>query len=206
MLREIAFEARKMGMANFHELSFARGPDFDDYTCGHCGRMVSGFIIAYRNSDYWLMCPLCDCGTVLNKSYSLGYQCPSPSYGPDLEGLPDRIDEAYQEVRRSMSARAYNGAELLCRRILMHIAVDKGANEGESFVSYIDHIESQGFITPPMKPWVDLIRQHGNDATHTLDEPDEERARHTVGFTAELLRIVYTMDHQAKKVQKGGTP
>jgi DNA-directed RNA polymerase subunit RPC12/RpoP len=193
-------------MANFDELSYPRPADYADYTCGHCGRRVGGFIIAHRNYDYWLMCPHCDAGTIVNTSYTYSFQYPQIPYGPDLEGLPERIEEAYNEVRRSMSARAFVGAELLCRRILMHVAVDKGATEGETFVSYIDHIENQGFITPPMKPWVDLIRQHGNEATHTLDEPDEERAKHTVDFTAELLRIVYTMDHQAKKVQKGGTP
>ena len=50
-------------------------------------------------------------------------------------------------------------------------------------------------ITPPMKGWVDLIRQHGNKATHSLESPDKKRAESTLMFTAELLRLIYEMEH-----------
>jgi Domain of unknown function (DUF4145) len=62
---------------------------------------------------------------------------------------------------------------------------------------YLGALESAGYITPPMKRWVDLIRKHGNDSTHKLESPDNARAESTVMFTAELLRIIYEMDHMA---------
>lgn len=96
-----------------------------------------------------------------------------------------------------MSINAFTAAELICRKILMHVAVDKGAKEGEPFNAYLGALESQGYITPPMKKWVDLIRKHGNDSTHKLESPDKARAESTVMFTAELLRIIYEMDHMA---------
>ncbi len=87
-------------------------------------------------------------------------------------------------------------------KILIHIAVDKGAKEGENFTAYLSFIESQGYITTPMKGWVGLIRQHGNDATHRLANPDKARAESTVMFTAELLRLVYEMEYIAKNYAK----
>lgn len=81
----------------------------------------------------------------------------------------------------------------------MHVAVDKGAKEGDSFASYLSFLETAGFVTPPMKGWVDLIRQHGNNATHKLPASDRGRAESTVMFTAELLRIVYEMEFMASK-------
>lgn len=75
----------------------------------------------------------------------------------------------------------------------MHVAVDKGANEGETFASYIDHLQQQGYVTPPMESWVALIKQHGNLANHRLDPPDRKRTEGTLLFTTQLLRSVYEM-------------
>ncbi|EEF78683.1 hypothetical protein MDMS009_2856 [Methylophaga thiooxydans DMS010] len=36
-----------------------------------------------------------------------------------------------------MEVNAYTAAELICRKILMHVAADKGADEGKSFAAYL---------------------------------------------------------------------
>lgn len=176
-----------------------------DYTCGHCGRDVVGFRIATTPYSEWLLCPKCSCGSVYVCDPlfdDTGTFYPSVEYGLHVDGLPLDIDRAYEEARRATSASAYIGTEVLCRNILMHVAVEKGAEEGESFASYIQFLEDQGYLSPDMKKWVDLIRQHGNTATHTIDPPDAERAKITLAFTAELLRVVYEMDYLAKKIRK----
>ena len=98
-----------------------------------------------------------------------------------------------------MSVSAYTAAELMCRKILMHVAVDKGAKAGLHFVTYIKYLEDQGYSTPPMKKWVELIKNHGNEATHEIAETDVERAEGTIMFTAELLRLTYEMEYLAGK-------
>jgi hypothetical protein len=98
-----------------------------------------------------------------------------------------------------MSAGAFTACELVCRKILMHVAVEKGAKEGASFSSYLKHLEGAGYVTPPMKKWVGLIRAHGNESTHRLPAPDQNRAESTLMFTAELLRLVYEMESLAEK-------
>jgi hypothetical protein len=131
--------------------------------------------------------------------YTRGEIFPGVVFGPSLGGLPKDVEQAYEEARACMSINAFTATELICRKILMHVAVDKGAKEGESFNAYLGALESQEYITPPMKRWVDLIRKHGNDSTHKLEPPDKARAESTVMFTAELLRIIYEMDHMASK-------
>jgi Domain of unknown function (DUF4145) len=98
-----------------------------------------------------------------------------------------------------MGVGAFTAAELVCRKILMHVAADKGAKTGEPFAAYLDFLEKAGYVTPPMKGWVDLIRKHGNLATHELPAPDRKQAESTVMFTAELLRLVYEMEHMARR-------
>lgn len=166
------------------------------YTCGHCGRDVSGAVVSYSSNVQWLLCPTCKDGSVRASDYNV---YPSVPFGPNIEGLPKEVQEAYYEARRCMSVNAFTSCELICRKILMHVAVGKGAKEGDTFSNYLLHLEGQGFITPPMKHWVCLIREHGNKATHLIESPDKKRAESTLMFTAELLRLIYEMEHMSKQ-------
>jgi hypothetical protein len=144
----------------------------------------------------WVQCPNCANGSVVDPEDRVH---PSVRIGPDVIGLPPDVSAAYDEARDTMSVNAFTACELVCRKILMHIAVEKGANEGESFVSYINYLEAQGYVTPPMKGWVDQIRTIGNSATHELSAPQRARAESVIMFTAELLRLVYEMDALTQK-------
>ena len=174
------------------------------YVCGHCGKSVAGAVIASYNTNriHWLLCPGCEKGSVRNNNEVI----PGVKFGPEISGLPSVVKEAYEESRQCMSVNAFVAAELLCRKLLMHVAVDKGAKEGETFAAYLTYLEDHGYITPPMKSWVDLIRQHGNAATHELETPSKNRAEGTVMLTAELLRVIYEMEHMASKYVKPESP
>ena len=144
------------------------------YVCGHCKKSVSGLVAASFDKPEgpikWLLCPSCVDGSVLTKN---GVLYPFESFGPELQGVPPETNEAYNEARRCFSVNAYNACELLCRKILMHIAVDKGAKAGDKFENYITYLENEGYVTPPMRAWVDLIRKHGNEATHQPSSRDK---------------------------------
>lgn len=177
------------------------------YRCPHCEEAVSGAVIAQVNqstepSVSWLRCTACGKGAVLQDDAVQ----PSGKAGEAVEGLPPEVQSAYDEARASASAGAYTACELMCRKILMHVAVDKGAKEGEPFASYVDYLIAQGYLTPPMKPWADLIQQHANIATHKIPPSDKNRAFGTLSFTAQLLRLVYEMDHKVAQFMTPPTP
>src|SRR5690606_32458313 len=113
----------------------------------------------------WLQCSNCHDASVQVDSGAL---FPGVAFGPKIEGLPKDVSVAYDEARRCLSVSALTAAEGMCRKILMHVAVDKGAKEGDTFASYIDYLGQQGYVTPPMKNWVTLIKDHGNEANHKL--------------------------------------
>ena len=173
------------------------------YTCGHCGSKVSGAVLASAknatNSGIavrWLQCSVCHKGSVALRD---GTVYPGVAFGPAIDGLPDDVSAAYEEARRCLSVNADTAAETVCRKILMHIAVDKGAKQGAPFASYIDFLEKAGYVTPPMRDWVKLIKDHGNEANHKLPPPERQRAEGTVLFTAQLLRTVYEMGFLANQ-------
>jgi DNA-directed RNA polymerase subunit RPC12/RpoP len=170
------------------------------FRCATCGRDVSGAVVARTKSGVntvrWLQCPNCGDGAVQRIN---GNIYPGVAFGVKLEGLPAEVEVAYTEARNCMVVDAYGACELLCRKILMCVAVEKGAKEGESFSSYLTYLGKKGFITDAMMGWVEIIKEHGNKATHKIEKVDKGRAESTIMFTAELLRIVYEMEFMAKK-------
>lgn len=169
------------------------------FTCGYCQTKVNGQVVATSQSIKWLLCTSCGNGSVFTND---GILFPPQLTGPIVEGLPTEISNAYDESRRCYSVNSYTSCELMCRKILMHVAVEKNAKEGDTFENYIKYLEGSGYVTPPMRGWVDLIRRHGNKSTHKLEAPDQKRAESTLMLTAELLKLIYEMEHKANQYAK----
>jgi len=170
------------------------------YKCARCERDIVGAVVAFAtyggDNVRWLQCPRCGDGAVQSID---GNIYPGVAFGVKLDGLPEDVELAYTEARNCMAVDAYGACELVCRKILMCVAVEKGAKEGESFSGYLTYLCEKGFITDAMMGWVEIIRENGNKATHEIEKVDKGRAESTIMFTAELLRIVYEMDFMAKK-------
>ena len=170
------------------------------YDCGHCGTTVMGWLVATAEPGWdrrWLLCPECGMGSVQNDRVMLPTR---PSF-PAIDGLPGGIRTLYDEAGASFDARAYTGCEMLCRKILMAAAVDKGADEGKKFVQYVDvyYLSSGGYITPPLKEMATTIKDIGNRAAHKIDESDLERSRRTLVFTRRILDITYGTEYDLDK-------
>ena len=173
------------------------------YDCGHCERSVAGILVARISSSsiQWLLCPSCGKGSVRHRNTIL----PSPLSIPKVDGLPPDISQAYDEARNSFSVKAYTGCEILCRKILMSVAVNKGAKKNQTFESYVDYLKNNGYITVSLKDMADTIRKNGNESTHEIRQPDSERSEYTLEFTAQVLRSVYEIAAKFSKYQTSQT-
>jgi hypothetical protein len=165
------------------------------YTCAYCGKGVEGIERASSGNGesklWWLQCPSCMGPTVRTRE---GVYHPAAPAGGHVPGLPDDVQRAWTEVRAAFSVGAYTASEMMCRKILMHIAVGKTPmTDGKNFVAYVDALDQAGFVTPGLKPAVDLIRQRGNTANHEIPASSPEAANTTLVVTEHLLRSVYEM-------------
>ena len=97
----------------------------------------------------------------------------------------------YNEARDCTGAGAYTACVLSCRKLLMHIAVEQGAETNKNFVYYIDYLESNNFLPPNGKTWVDHIRQKGNEANHEIKMMDINDAKDILTFIEMLLKFIY---------------
>jgi len=166
------------------------------YTCGFCGNKVAtkaGFA-AHTQGHFIYICPFCSKPTYFGPD-----QVPGVAYGDDIERLPDDIAKAYAEARRCMSVSAYTAATLICRKVLMHIAVAEGDTPGKSFAQYVEYLEAKGFVPPNGREWVDHIRKKGNEATHEIPEIAQRDAQELITFLAMLLTFIYEFPARLSK-------
>ncbi|OOH99210.1 hypothetical protein BIW15_23025 [Vibrio sp. SALL6] len=167
------------------------------WRCGYCGDKVSstkGLPIGEHGDGsgqviggIWI-CSNCHAPTFFSPNHG---KFPESSFGNAVSHVPEELYSLYKEARRCTSQNCYTAAVLLCRKILMNIAVELGAEAGKSFVTYINHLSVENYIPPNARHWVDHIRQKGNEANHEVHAMTVDDAKELVLFTEMLLKLVF---------------
>lgn len=174
----------------YNEMSPAR-----KFQCGYCSSTISsekGLRLGVYADGSGLIegkgiyiCPNCKGPTFFDLN---DVQHPGPLIGAELEHIPEDIKAIYEEARRCISVNANTGAVLLCRKLLMNIAVTLGADIDKSFAYYVQFMFDEGHITKKSLDWVDHIRKQGNSATHEIVIMTNEEAQLTLLFTEMILK------------------
>lgn len=171
------------------------------YKCYNCGSLVASEIgyghqehSARGSLEFIYICPHCHNPTY----FPVGNQIPSPLLGEEVDNLPDNVKQLYKEARKCTGAGAYTAAILACRKLLMHIAVEKGAKPGESFKKYVEYLAAKGYIPPDGKEWVDHIKDKGNEANHEIVLMSQEEAKDLITFLQMLLLFIYDFPNKVK--------
>lgn len=165
------------------------------YTCGYCGAETApdkGYVAATGAGNLQgriLICPRCRKPTFFTPD---GEQTPRPRPGRTVNGVTDEsVARIYEEARDAAGAAAYTGAVLLCRKILMNLAVRHGAKEKLTFEDYVDFLDQDHWVPPNGRAWVDQIRKQGNEATHQLSQKTKQEAEQMLTFVEMLLRFSF---------------
>ena len=126
-------------------------------------------------------------------------QTPGVSFGNPVNNVSDKaLQEIYEEARKATSAGCYTAAVLCCRKLLMHLAVAKGAKPNGTFKGYVEFLADNNHIPNDCKSWVDEIKDTGNEANHEVKMMKQEDAETLVSFCEMLLKIFYEFPAAAK--------
>ncbi len=174
------------------------------YICGYCGTDTSpnhGWAASGQggHSGYVLICTGCNRPSFIDIEVPNKTTTPAAKMGTEVKGLPQDVAHLYYEARQCTATGAFTSAVLTCRKILMHIAVEKGALIGQSFVDYVDYLAQNNYIPPNGKDWVDYIRTKSNEANHEINIMNSEDAEDLITFTEMLLRLVYEFKNRLPK-------
>ena len=175
------------------------------YRCGYCDSEVAGDrgYTTGNGRGYIAICPGCDKPTYL--AYQEGRrvsQSPAPGFGRSVAHLPDIVERLYDEARQCAKVSSYTAAVMVCRKLLMHIAVENGADEDKSFKYYVDWLEEKHYIPPNGKDVVEYIREKGNEANHEIVPMEKEDAEALIGFLELFMRFIYEVPKLSPKTQE----
>jgi DNA-directed RNA polymerase subunit RPC12/RpoP len=142
------------------------------YVCGYCGNALASEKAYYatsatRNGTVASIYICHHCSKPTFFEVDSGIQVPGSRIGDDVNGINDAaVLRLYEEARDAYAVNAFTASVLSCRKLLMHVAVSKGAMENQSFIEYVEFLSSKGYVPPDAKVWVDHIRTKGNEANH----------------------------------------
>jgi hypothetical protein len=130
---------------------------------------------------------------------------PGPAIGNVVKDIAESsVGDIYEEARRAASAGSYTAAVLCLRKLLMHVAISKGAKPGDTFIAYVEFLAANNYVPPDAKDWVDHIRKRGNEATHEITIMKKEDAEELLAFSEMLLKVIYEFPAAMKR--KYGPP
>lgn len=187
-----------------------------DHICGHCGRGVGGQVWAQKRDlvhsqelpvGYLTSCPICDRGTAhvrvgLNEIAAH----PSPIPGRHIEHLPPDVDRAYSSARRAVQARSFDGAAMVLRNLISHVAVDLGADRNKRYAFYVDWLNDEGHIPPDSDGLVQQLRRLGNETAHDLIDVEADDVLVALDIADLLLRFRYEAPGRVKARRGEETP
>lgn len=124
---------------------------------------------------------------------------PGVAFGRQVDHLPEAVGLAYTEARNCMAVNSFTAATLMCRKLLMNVAVLFGAPPIKSFAFYVDYLVDNGYVPTQGRSWVDHIRQGGNEAAHEIPPINRADAEEVLTFTEMLLQITFEYPAKAKK-------
>jgi hypothetical protein len=167
------------------------------WKCGYCGRDVGsdrGYQLLQTGQAgptyYIRMCGSCNAPTLFATD---GDYAPGALVGSPVEHLPPEIEALFHEARTAAAAGSHTAAVLVCRKILMHIAVDAGALPNQNFLEYVTYLGSKGFIPPQGQAWVNYIRTRGNEANHEIILMGADDSVGLISLVEMLLRFIYEL-------------
>src|SRR5439155_24570066 len=124
------------------------------YKCGYCGMNVSSekgysiFMSGNRNSQLGgvFICPECAGPTYFPPNEQR--QIPGSGFGNDVAHVPSALHALYNEARNCVANGDNTASVLVCRKMLMNIAVQQGAEQNLRFIEYVDYLSEKGFVPP----------------------------------------------------------
>ena len=152
------------------------------FICWNCGNLVASQY-GYRTNAFMshiYLCPHCNAPHIEDEG-RCQYPCALP--GRTIDKLPDEVQKVYEEARNCIAAGAYTAAVMVLRKILMNLAVEEGAREGDSFAHYVDYLCDNGFVHRRQQEQAKKIQRLGNDANHKIESRTKDDAM-------ELLNLV----------------
>lgn len=170
---------------------------FEQLKCAECGALQHLVVGRTAAADrFWLRCVNCKAPSVVDR----GRVWPGTRALSAPLGVTGIELDVWNEVRDCLAVGANTAAVMLARKLLLHIAVAQGLPEknekgwAPTFAEAVSHLENADIITKRMVPWVERIKDVGNEANHEITPISASVALDVATFMEQLLKLAYEME------------
>lgn len=118
-----------------------------------------------------------------------------PDDWPGDRDVPASVSGPYREAQECLAAGNCTAAAMLCRKLIMNLAVDHGGEGGRSYAKYVEWLAEKGYITGPIRERIEFVRRCGSDANHEPGPVGKKRAIAAFLLATELMRRLYELEH-----------
>ena len=181
---------------NWHNLEHLPSEQFVCWNCGNqvaSSRGYQAMIGGYIKPGIYI-CPHCKAPHIIDVNKC---EIPSALPGRPIQRLPKIVNQVYEEARNCISAGAYTAAVMMLRKILMNLAVEEGAREGDSFAHYVDYLCDNGFVHRRQQEQAKKIQRLGNDANHKIESRTKDDAMELLNLVQLILINNYEQADEA---------
>lgn len=182
--------------------------DDHPHECGHCGHRVGATVLAHaedwdsrREVAMATACSVCKFPSAHvfdGLSYSFRAYPPAP-VGRDVEHLPVKVERAYRSARTAIMVGSYDGAALVLRNLLAHMAVELGADEGLTYKQYVDWLADNGHAPPGSADVVTSLKDLGNETAHELIDVELDDVLDALQVAETLLRFRFEAPESVRR-------
>lgn len=165
------------------------------FICWNCGKEIASekAYATYKTGrgsyhSFIYICHNCNAPLIIDDEKK---QVLLPLPGKEINKLPENIEVVYSEIRKCLQSGCFNGAIMLMRKLVMHLAVEEGCEENKSFLEYVDFLCDKGIVPLKSKSKADSVRTLGNSANHEIENRTQEEAKNCFEFIELLLRVNY---------------
>ena len=175
-------------------------PKHCKYSCGACGDTTTGRVLCeVERHDgsivKWCWCS-CDKGepsVLIEKDGAMIGQIPIAKEFHSEPDWPTGLAQLYDEAAKSYAAGAFTATAMVCRKVLMACACEKGETDGKGFGAYVDHITNNVLTYPAARTSIDAIRTIGNDASHDMSTVNQADAARAMKIVTYMLNTIYSL-------------
>ncbi len=169
-----------------------------DWQCGYCGNQVAT-TVGYQSGRQFnanpsqllriYICPHCQLPTMTTGDFY--WRLPAYPPGTFIEHVPTQLAALYDEARAAAGANAHTAAVMVCRVLLMNIAVDRGAKKRQTYDFYINYLFEGHYLSPDGKQVAEYVKRLGNDANHKIVMMDSDASGAVIRIIEALFRQIY---------------
>jgi hypothetical protein len=93
---------------------------------------------------------------------------------------------------------------MLCRSILVNIAREEGAPDGQPFDYYLSYLASEGLVPRKARQWIDRVRSSPqSDSPGRIPSVSRQNATDLLTFVEYMLRFNYEFPSRAPDTEPG---